>query len=179
MELRTVRRDTIAAGRFFLLASRAMCDVTQILGKIESGDPSAAGPPATGLRGTAEIRRREYDPGETGPDVPGHGLVHEAYIRLVDAEQAQQWDSRGHFFAAAAEAMRRILIDRAHDRKPLKRDGCRRRVNLDEIEVALDTPADQLLALNDALDNFCSQYPDCGELVKRGSLRDYHWEMRP
>ena len=144
-----------------------MHDATQILNAIEQGDSLAAEQSLAlvyeELRKLAAAKMAQEKPDQT---LQATALVHEAYIRLVDAEQAQHWDSRGHFFAAAAEAMRRILIDRARDRKRLKRDGCRRRVNLDEIEVALDTPADELLALNDALDNFCSQYPDCGELVK-------------
>ena len=93
-------------------------------------------------------------------------LVHEAYVRLVDVKAVQKWNSRGHFFAAAAEAMRRILIDRARDKKRLKRDGKRRRLDLDAIEIALNTPADDLLALNEALDQLAREYPECAELVK-------------
>src|SRR5262249_1811466 len=76
------------------------------------------------------------------------------------------FNSRGHFFGAAAEAMRRVLIDRARDRKRLKREGGRQRLNLDEIEVALDAPVDELLALNELLDQLVAEFPDCGELVK-------------
>ncbi|MHB8973799.1 MAG: sigma-70 family RNA polymerase sigma factor [Pirellulaceae bacterium] len=144
-----------------------MCDVTHILGEIEAGDPLAADKLMTliydELRKLAAEKMAQENPGQT---LQATALVHEAYIRLVNVDQPQHWDSRGHFFAAAAEAMRRILIDRARDKKRLKRDGCRRRVNLDEIEVAMDTPEDELLALNDALNDFCSKYPDCGKLVK-------------
>jgi RNA polymerase sigma factor (TIGR02999 family) len=95
-----------------------MCDVTHILGKIEAGDPSAA----EGLlplvyeelRKLAAAKMAQERPDQT---LQATALVHEAYIRLVDVDKAQHWDSRGHFFAAAAESMRRILIDRARDRK--------------------------------------------------------------
>ena len=144
-----------------------MSDVTRILSQIESGDPSAAEQLLPLVydepRKLAAAKMAQEKPGQT---LQATALVHEAYIRLVDVDKAQHWSSRGHFFAAAAEAMRRILIDRARDRKRLKRDGCRRRVSLDEIEVALDTPEDELLALDDLLEDLCSQYPDCGELVK-------------
>ena len=144
-----------------------MSDVTRILSQIESGDASAAEQllPLVydELRKLAAAKMAQEKPGQT---LQATALVHEAYIRLVDVDKAQHWSSRGHFFAAAAEAMRRILIDRARDRKRLKRDGYRRRVSLDEIEVALDTPEDELLALDDLLEDLCSQYPDCGELVK-------------
>jgi hypothetical protein len=81
-------------------------------------------------------------------------LVHEAYIRLVDVEKAQHWDSRGHFFAAAAEAMRRILINRARDKGRLKRGGGRRKLELDLASLALDSPADDLIDLDEALERF-------------------------
>ncbi len=93
-------------------------------------------------------------------------MVHEAYIRLVDVNKAQHWNSRGHFFAAAAEAMRRILIDRARDKKRLRRGGERRRLDLDAIEIALNTPADDLLAVDEALEKLASEYEECAELVK-------------
>jgi len=144
-----------------------MSDVTRILSQIESGDPAAAEQllPLVyeELRKLAAARLAQEKPGQT---LQATALVHDAYIRLVDVDKAQNWNSRGHFFGAAAEAMRRVLIDRARDKKRVKRDGGRRRLNIDEIDVALDTPEDELLALNDLLDQLCSQYPDCGELVK-------------
>ena len=139
-----------------------MTDVTQILCQIESGDPLAAEQllPLVydELRKLAAAKMAQEKPGQT---LQATGLVHEAYMRLVDVQKAQHWDSRGHFFGAAAEAMRRILLDRARDKKRLKRGGDRRRVDLDAIELALDTPADELLALNEALDEFSSEYPQC------------------
>jgi len=144
-----------------------MSDVTRILSQIESGDPAAAEQllPLVyeELRKLAAARLTHEQPGQT---LQATALVHEAYLRLVGGDREQAWNSRGHFFGAAAEAMRRILIDRARDRKRLKRVGQRRRLNLDAIEVALDTPGDELLAVDELLEKLCSQYPDCGELVK-------------
>lgn len=144
-----------------------MKDVTRILSQIESGDPSAAEQllPLVyeELRKLAAARLAQERPGQT---LQATALVHDAYLRLVDVDNAQHWDNRGHFFAAAAEAMRRILIDRARGNRRLKRADQRLRVDLDEIEVALDAPADELLALDEALEQLTAQYPDCGELVK-------------
>jgi len=144
-----------------------MADVTRILSQIESGDPAAAEQllPLVyeELRKLAAARLTHEKSGQT---LQATALVHEAYLRLVGGDREQAWNSRGHFFGAAAEAMRRILIDRARDRKRLKRVGQRRRLNLDAIEVALDTPGDELLAVDELLEKLCSQYPDCGELVK-------------
>jgi RNA polymerase sigma factor (TIGR02999 family) len=144
-----------------------MKNVTRILSQIESGDPSAAEQllPLVyeELRKLATARLAKERPGQT---LQATALVHDAYLRLVDVDNAQHWDSRGHFFAAAAEAMRRILIDRARGNRRLKRADQRRRVDLDEIEVALDAPAEELLALDEALEQLTAHYPDCGELVK-------------
>jgi RNA polymerase sigma factor (TIGR02999 family) len=144
-----------------------MSDVTRILSQIESGDPSAA----EGLlplvydelRKLAAARLSHENPGQT---LSATALVHEAYLRLVEVPQAQHWDSRGHFFAAAAEAMRRILLNRARDRKRLKRGGEGRRIALDQIEVALDTPDENLLALDEAMEALADEDPACAELVK-------------
>ena len=110
-----------------------MTDVTQILSQIESGDPSAAEQllPLVydELRKLAAAKLAHEKPGQT---LQATALVHEAYLRLVDVEKAQQWDSRGHFFAAAAEAMRRILVDRARRQQRPKHGGDRRRVDLDQ-----------------------------------------------
>src|SRR6476469_7365174 len=120
-----------------------MTDVTRILSAIEQGDASAAEQllPLVydELRKLAAQRLAQENPGQT---LQATALVHEAYVRLVDVEQAQHWDSRGHFFAAAAEAMRRILINRARDKSRQKRGGSLQRVDLDAIEIALDTPAE-------------------------------------
>lgn len=144
-----------------------MSDVTQILQQIETGDPSAAEEllPLVyeELRKLAAARMARESPDNT---LQATALVHEAYVRLVGTDRAQQWKSRGHFFAAAAEAMRRILIDRARNRKREKRGGDRNRIDLDAIEIALNTPAEELIALDDVLEQLTAEYPDCGELVK-------------
>src|SRR5210317_1225178 len=111
-----------------------MSDVTQILSQIESGDPSAADqllPLVYGeLRKLAAAKLANEKPGQT---LQATALVHEAYLRLVDTEQAQQWDSRGHFFAAAAEAMRRILVEKARRKLSQKRGGQMNRQTLEEV----------------------------------------------
>ena len=144
-----------------------MNEVTSILSGIEQGDPSMAERllPLVyeELRKLAAHRLALEQPGQT---LDATGLVHEAYIRLVDAEKAQSWDSRGHFFAAAAEAMRRILINRARDKKRLKRGGHRRRLDLDQIEIALDTSDDELVAIDDALEKLAQEDKVIAELVK-------------
>ena len=144
-----------------------MTDVTRILSQIEAGDPSATESllPLVydELRKLAAANLREERPGQT---IQATGLVHEAYVRLVDVERAQGWNSRGHFFSAAAEAMRRILIDRARNKGRLKRGGGHERIELESIEVALDTPAEDLLAVNEAIEQLTSAHPDCAELVK-------------
>src|SRR5262245_15650563 len=144
-----------------------MSDVTQILSRIESGDPSAAEQllPLVydELRKLAGARLAQEKPGQT---LEATALVHDAYIRLVDVEKAQHWDSRGHFFAAAAEAMRRILVDNAHRKNALKRGGNRKRVELGEVDPATGPPEDDLIALNEALDQLAEVEPKTAELVK-------------
>jgi RNA polymerase sigma factor (TIGR02999 family) len=103
---------------------------------------------------------------EPGQTLQATALVHEAYLRLVGAEGSQNWNSRGHFFAAAAEAMRRILINRARDKNRLKRGGQLRKIDLDQIELALDTPDDELLALDEALVRLAEENQICADLVK-------------
>jgi len=93
-------------------------------------------------------------------------LVHEAYLRVVGLNPAQQWNGRGHFFAAAAEAMRRILIDQARRRARLRHGGRWRKVDFNAIELALDTPAEELLELNESLERLEDMYPEAAELVK-------------
>jgi RNA polymerase sigma factor (TIGR02999 family) len=141
-------------------------DVSQILSAIERGDPQAAAEllPLVydELRKLAAIRLVAEKPGQT---LQGTALVHEAYLRLVGASQPQDWQSRGHFFAAAAEAMRRILLNRARDKKRVKRGGDRSRVDLDQIEIALETPDDQLIALDEALTQLTAEDPDAARLV--------------
>jgi RNA polymerase sigma factor (TIGR02999 family) len=144
-----------------------MSDITNILSAIEQGDPHAAEQllPLVyeELRELASARLRRETPGQT---LQATALVHEAYLRLIGGGRAPSWDSRGHFFAAAAEAMRRILLNRARDRKRQKRGGNRKRIDLDLIEVALDTPDDDLLALDEALDELDRADTTAAQLVK-------------
>ena len=144
-----------------------MADVTQILHDIEHGDPHAAEQllPLVyeELRQLAAWKLAQEKPGQT---LEATALVHEAYLRLVDSEKVQRWDSRGHFFAAAAEAMRRILLNRARDKKRLKRGGTRRRLDLDQVEIALDGSDEQLIALDEALAVLAVEDPGAAQLVK-------------
>src|SRR5207248_4299768 len=145
-----------------------MADVTQILSAIEAGDPKAAAEllPLVydELRKLAAVRLAEEKPGQT---LQPTALVHEAYLRLVGGAQPQDWHGRGHFFAAAAEAMRRILIDRARHKQTGKAGGGRRRLDLDDVEPALDEEnGDRLLALDEALRQFEAEDPRKADLVK-------------
>src|SRR5262249_59486485 len=131
-----------------------MNDVTRILSAIEQGDEQVAGQllPLVydELRQLAARRLAREAPGQT---LPPTGLVHEAYLRLVDGEPDRAWNGRGHFFAAAAEAMRRILVENARRKRRLKHGGARRRVELDEAALGGDRPpADELLAVDEALE---------------------------
>jgi RNA polymerase sigma factor (TIGR02999 family) len=143
-----------------------MSDVSRILSAIEQGDPSAAEQllPLVydELRQLAAQRLAQERPGQT---LQATALVHEAYLRLVDVEKAQHFNSRGHFFAACAEAMRRILINRARDRCTLKRGGNQRRIDFDSITDALATSDADLLDLNDALERLGRDFPQAAQLV--------------
>ena len=144
-----------------------MNEVTRILSAIEQGDPHASEQllPLVydELRRLAAEKMAQERPGQT---LQATALVHEAYLRLVAGEQGQHWNSRGHFFAAAAEAMRRIMIGNARRKHAQKRGGQAKRVDLDAIELA-DGPAnDKLLALEDALIRLADKDPVKGELVK-------------
>jgi RNA polymerase sigma factor (TIGR02999 family) len=144
----------------------AVNDVTRILYSIEQGDAQAGEQllPLVydELRKLAARRLAQEKPGQTL--VPTE-LVHEAYLRLVDVEKAAHWDSRGHFFAAAAEAMRRILLNRARDKKRVKRGGERRRIDLDQVRIALDSSDEQLIALDEALAILAVEDPVAAQLV--------------
>jgi RNA polymerase sigma factor (TIGR02999 family) len=145
-----------------------MNEVTRILSAIEQGDPQAAAQllPLVyeELRKLAAQRLAQEKAGQT---LEATALVHEAYLRLVDAQKAQTWNSRGHFFAAAAEAMRRILIDRARHKQTRKAGGGLRRVDLDDVEPAREEgDGDRLLALDEALRQLEAQDPRKAELVK-------------
>ncbi len=144
-----------------------MSDVTRILSAIEHGDQAAAKQllPLVyqELRKLAAAKLAREKPGQTlQPTV----LVHEAYIRLVDSDQPQQWNGRGHFFAAAAEAMRRILIENARRKQSQKHGGTRQRVRLDIAAVADEDRTDDLLALDEALTQLEARWPDKANLVK-------------
>src|SRR5262249_39696290 len=151
--------------------SGLMADVTQILDAIEQGNPHAAGQllPLVydELRKLAAEKMAQERPGQT---LQATALVHEAYLRLVDVKRAQHSDSRGHFFAAAAEAMRRILIESARGKAREKRGGDWRRVNFEELDVSTSISPDQLVALDDALVRLAALDPLAGKLV---TLRYY------
>jgi RNA polymerase sigma factor (TIGR02999 family) len=141
-------------------------DVTRIIEAAEAGDPSASGEllPIVydELRRLAAQRLRHEGPGQT---LQATALVHEAYLRLVNCEEAPHWKNRGHFFAAAAEAMRRILLNRARDKKRLKRGGDHRRIDLDQIQNSLETDDENLVALNEALEVLKTEDPLCAQIV--------------
>jgi RNA polymerase sigma factor (TIGR02999 family) len=147
-----------------------MTEVTRVLSRIEQGDPHAAEQllPLVyrELRQLAAQKLANEKPGQT---LQATALVHEAYLRLVDADKAQKWNSRGHFFGAAAEAMRRILVEQARRKKSQKRGGKFRRHPLEDVEPAAIGPGqsdDQLLAVNEALTALAEQQPAKAELVK-------------
>lgn len=144
-----------------------MSHVTRILSQIEAGDPAAAEQllPLVydELRKLAAVRMAQEKPGQT---LQATALVHDAFIRLVDVEKAQHWDSRGHFFAAAAEAMRRILVEQARRRQAAKRGGDAGRVELHESAIAAPRPAEELLAVHDVLDALAETDPVAANLVK-------------
>jgi RNA polymerase sigma factor (TIGR02999 family) len=143
-----------------------MSEVTRILSAIEEGDPQAPEQllPLVHdeLRKLAAQKLAQEKPGQT---LQATALVHDAYIRLVDVEKAQQWNSRGHFFAAAAEAMRRILVNRARHKGSRKAGGGRARCDLDALEIALPEIPEDLLALDEALSKLAAADKKAAELV--------------
>jgi RNA polymerase sigma factor (TIGR02999 family) len=132
-----------------------MSDVTQILGQIEKGDGQAAEKllPLVyeELRKLAAAKMAQENPGQT---LQATALVHEAYLRLVDVEKTQHWDSRGHFFVAAGEAMRRILVDQARRRRSERHGGGLNRHALEHVEIAASEPSLDVVAINEALARF-------------------------
>jgi RNA polymerase sigma factor (TIGR02999 family) len=144
-----------------------MSAVTRILNAISQGDPHAAGQllPLVydELRQLAAQRLAREKPGQT---LNATALVHEAYLRLVDVEQAPHWNSRGHFFAAAAEAMRRILVESARRKRRPKHGGDRRRVDLDEALNLADQPSPDILALDEVLARLALTDPTAARLVE-------------
>ena len=142
-------------------------DATRILSAIEGGDPHAAEELLPLVY--AELRKlaaRKLSQGKPGQTLQATALVHEAYLRLVDVEKAQYWDSRGHFFAAAAEAMRRILIEGARRKKQLRRGGDRRRVPLEDADAVEQLRDDDVLTVDLALGRLEESDPLAANLVK-------------
>ncbi len=144
-----------------------MHEVTRILSAIEHGDPHAAEQllPLVyeALRQLAAQKLAQEKPGQT---LQATALVHEAYLRLVAGSASQHWNSRGHFFGAAAEAMRRILVDAARRKGRLRHGGGRRRLDLEEVPALTDDPADDLLALDTALEALARHDAVKAEVVK-------------
>jgi RNA polymerase sigma factor (TIGR02999 family) len=144
-----------------------MSDVTQILSQIKDGDLTAAEKllPLVydELRKLAAAKLGWEKPGQT---LQATALVHEAYLRLVDVQQVQHWDSRRHFFGAAAEAMRRILVEKARRKRRLKRGGDLNRVLLDDVEIEVEIPQLDLIALDEALEKLAADSPEKAEIVR-------------
>jgi RNA polymerase sigma factor (TIGR02999 family) len=142
-------------------------DVTHILDAVQRGDQKAADE----LLPLVYHELRRLAAHKMANEAPGHtlqptALVHEAYLRLVGSTQRQHWDGRGHFFAAAAEAMRRILVESARRKKRLKHGGGSERVDVDEIELPLPMPDDELLALDEALNRLSTLDDRAAQVVK-------------
>jgi RNA polymerase sigma factor (TIGR02999 family) len=144
-----------------------MTEVTRILTAIEKGDPHAADQllPLVydELRNLAAKKLAHESPGQT---LEATALVHEAYLRLVDGEKVKRWNSRGHFFAAAAEAMRHILVDNARRKRRTKHGGDRQRIELDKGLPARPTNSEQVLALDEAFRRLAGQDPEAAAIVK-------------
>ena len=144
-----------------------MSDITQILSAIEDGDSQAAEQllPLVydELRKLAAAKLAQEKPGQT---LQATALVHEAYLRLVDVEKAQRWDSRRHFFSAAAESMRRILVEKSRRKRRLKRGGEVNRVPLDDVEIEVEATQLDLLALDEALGKLAAESPEKAEIVQ-------------
>jgi RNA polymerase sigma factor (TIGR02999 family) len=144
-----------------------MSDVTQILAAIEQGDPRAADELLplvyAELRGLAAHKLSGEPPGQT---LSATALVHDAYLRLVGPAESAGFNSRGHFFGAAAEAMRRILVERARQRRRLRHGGGRQRVDLDSACLVSETPSVDLVALDEALNRLAAEQPAKAQLVK-------------
>ena len=144
-----------------------MCDVTRILSEIEAGDTQASEQllPLVydELRKLAAQRLAKEPSGQT---LQATALVHEAFVRLVDVERQQQWNSRGHFFAAAGEAMRRILVERARKKESLKGGGAFVRKKLMEADIVAPERSEDMLALDEALTSLAGSHPDAAKLVE-------------
>jgi RNA polymerase sigma factor (TIGR02999 family) len=144
-----------------------MSDVTRLLASFGTDKPVAAKDllPLVydELRRLAAARLAQESPGQT---LQPTALVHEAFLRLMGGEQAAHWDHRGHFFAAAAEAMRRILVENARRKRRLKHGGGRRRIDLTEVELADEQRTESLLALDVALERLAADEPEAAQVVE-------------
>jgi len=144
-----------------------MSDVTQLLTAIDAGDPRASDRllPLVyqELRKLAAARMAQERPGQT---LQATALVHEAWMRLVGVDEQKAWNSRGHFFGAAAEAMRRILVESARRKARLRHGGQMERVAVDEVEIAAAVPEDRLVQVSEALDEMEREAPEAAQVVK-------------
>lgn len=144
-----------------------MSDVTHILSQIEQGDPQAAEKLLplvyNELRRLAAAKLAQENPGQT---LVATALVHDAYIRLVDVKQAQHWDSRGHFYAAAAEAMRRILVESARRKGRVKRGAGMAAIDLSKVEIPISSSLHQVVVIDEALSKLEAQSSIAAQLVK-------------
>src|SRR5437868_3574881 len=144
-----------------------MSEVTRILDALEHGEPQAAEQllPLVydELRRLAAAKMAQEKPGQT---LDATALVHEAYLRLTDVDGSPSWKSRSHFFAAAAEAMRRILVDRARRKSSQKRGGASLRVDIDQADLATAEQSEEILAVDEALDGLAAADPQAAQLVK-------------
>ena len=144
-----------------------MSDVTQLLGAIAAGDPKAAGEllPLVyeELRKLAAAKMAQEKPGQT---LQATALVHEAWLRLIGSDEQKAWNGRGHFFGAAAEAMRRILVDRARQKARRRHGGGLERVDLEHVNLATEDSDETLLAMSEALEALARESPQKAEIVK-------------
>ena len=144
-----------------------MSDVTRLLNAIDAGDPKASGQllPLVyeELRKLAAAKMAQEKPGQT---LQATALVHEAWLRLVGADEQKAWNSRGHFFGAAAEAMRRILVESARRKARLRHGGELEKVSADQIEIAATLPDERLVQVSEALDELEREAPEAAQVVK-------------
>jgi len=158
--------DQAGEGSGSVAEAAAAAKVTTLLNEAGAGSSAASAEllPLVyeQLRALAGRRMRQERADQT---LQATALVHEAYLRLVDNTKVQLWESRWHFFAAAAESMRRILVDRARRRGRIKRGGAHRRIELDNLELTVDEPPDELVALDEALAQLAGEHPEKAQLV--------------
>jgi RNA polymerase sigma factor (TIGR02999 family) len=144
-----------------------MSEVTQVLAAIEKGDPRAAEqllPLVYGELRRLAAHRLAAEP--VAQTLQATALVHEAYLRLVDSDRPREWEGRGHFFAAAAEAMRRILVENARRKRRMKHGGGRERIDLDAVQPTAANPRDDIIALDAALTRLAVEDPQAAKLIE-------------